>query len=898
MDLSNGICPHCESAGNPGEACGRELCRRKGYHFIPQSSFEKIAATPYEERDPLFGRMVDDYLVAGQLGEGGFGKVYLALQMPLFMMCALKLMVRRNTERQMFETMTRRFRDEAMSLAKLRHPNIVKLLKYGAFLDRPYLVMEYVDNARTLEDYIFEFDRGTRGFELSTLRQIVEQVFNALESAHAQKIVHRDLKPENIMLQQVTGNAYFSRILDFGLAKIIEGSMATTMMAGTPVYMAPEQLGGRGIGPWTDVYALGVILFELLIGVTPFPGDTVEAVIGQKIDPTFGPFSRPPGCELPPFFLGFCKRAMAVAVEERYNQVTEFREATFAVFDELTRIGVTHSGRALANALLGEERAQGLYADAVGLFESRSMTPVPVVSQGAGGGVSASSARHFAAEDTPGFFTGETVLTDPAHERDPNIAIRETFVTPQAHRDGVGSIWDTPWGTSSSGLPTRADWWRSQWAWSGVFGLIAMIVLFAWPAPSARSNDRTPLKSVARDPSEVLRRNSILGKTTLGDRPLAPTRSSLKEGELPVFSRLFGGEGRDRAVFVARAADGTLVLVGHSESTPGAGRDVWLARLGRNGELLREKRFPTPQNEEVVAAALEPGGGLYIVGTLSDSKLRNQIFLMRVDRRGRQVWRKEFGGSFDDDAAAVFIAANGGCYVVGSTRSKGNGQSDAWLMRISVDGGVVWERTYGTRDDEAINGATVTRDGRLILVGRVRSPKTGTDDFWVVAVDGGGDKLWSKKFGAEGISEEAFAVVEDPLGDLWIVGTRRVVAGGQLSDGWVVRLNRRGELHKSDVYGQSGADRFLAVTYLQKAKQIAIVGDTPGKSRGAGQGWLLLLAPNGSKVSEHRFGKWGQSSFLYVVEDSDGGILIAGERLVRKRSLDAWLVKKEVNAQR
>ncbi|MCA9522064.1 MAG: serine/threonine protein kinase, partial [Myxococcales bacterium] len=332
-----GKCPHCEYAGNVGEACRERVCSRKGYHFIPINHFEDLKDRPFHARDQHIGLVMGDYLIVGEVGKGGFGKVYLALQLPVLMKAALKLMVRGSSDPVTAATLLKKFEGEALSLARLNHPNIVRLLKYGTFVDTPYIVMEYVEGGRTLKQEVTERVFIGDGFETATAKHIVGQILNALESAHAQKIIHRDIKPENIMLQHVAGDKYFVRILDFGLSKFVEDRTQTSMVVGTPTYMAPEQITGKNIGPWTDIYAIGVIAYEMITGRRPFAGKSRQEIFSRKLDPLYNPVERILDVGYPEVVLRFFERAVAREADDRYSNVHEFRDGVERVFRALEK---------------------------------------------------------------------------------------------------------------------------------------------------------------------------------------------------------------------------------------------------------------------------------------------------------------------------------------------------------------------------------------------------------------------------------------------------------------------------------------------------------------------------------------------------------------------------------
>ena len=325
MEQEPGICPGCEREGPVGDACGEAVCARRGFAFVPAEYLRRFADGGPGAPDPFVGRMVDDYLVVSVLGAGGFGKVFLALQRPLWKLrAALKRMEIHSDDPEMAARLAQKFEGEAAALAVLNHPNIVRLLKYGVHEGAPFLVMEFVEGARTLQSEVRDCARRGEPMPPERLRHVLRQVLDGLTAAHEQSIVHRDIKPENIMLQRVAGNPDLVRLLDFGLAKFVEERTQTSVAMGTPVYMAPEQLDRRHIGPWTDLYAVGVIAFELFTGRRPFPGSTHQEILGKKIDPRYDPTLALRDLALPEVVLAFLRKALHRDPAERYRSADAF----------------------------------------------------------------------------------------------------------------------------------------------------------------------------------------------------------------------------------------------------------------------------------------------------------------------------------------------------------------------------------------------------------------------------------------------------------------------------------------------------------------------------------------------------------------------------------------------
>lgn len=326
MTQDTARCPLCEAAGSVGQPCAGPLCARKGYHFIPEAYFEALRQTRRGEPDPLIGRNLDDFLLVGVLGAGAFGQVYLALRLRDGRKAALKLMSRREDDPHRAESLLRKFRTEAEALARLDHPNVVGLLGHGTWQDVPYLVMEFVEGGRTLKGLLDGYRRQGRKVEADLALHILRQILAALQTAHGQQIVHRDIKPENIMVEAVGGDPNHVKVLDFGLAKFVADGTETTQAIGTPAYMAPEQLWKTRIGPATDLYAVGVIAYELLFGRRPFSG-TTEEIVKNKANPDFDVLAEVVDLDLPGPVMGFFRNALAFDPGNRIGDAATFRQA-------------------------------------------------------------------------------------------------------------------------------------------------------------------------------------------------------------------------------------------------------------------------------------------------------------------------------------------------------------------------------------------------------------------------------------------------------------------------------------------------------------------------------------------------------------------------------------------
>src|SRR5437773_2544464 len=269
---------------------------------------------------------ISRYRILEKLGSGGMGEVYLAEDMRLGRKVALKLLVEDLTENR---ERLGRFDQEAYAASALNHPNILTVYEMGDEGGRHFIAAEYVDGV-TLRRRL-----ATWPMDLSDVLNVAVQVADALEEAHAAGIIHRDIKPENIMIRR-TGHV---KVLDFGLAKLTERTVAEEtdteaitralvqtdagMVLGTSQYMSPEQARGKPIDARTDIWSLGVVLYEMATGRAPFSGETKTDVIVAiaKTEPTpiarFAPTA-------PTEFEWIAMKALRKDVDARYQTIKEF----------------------------------------------------------------------------------------------------------------------------------------------------------------------------------------------------------------------------------------------------------------------------------------------------------------------------------------------------------------------------------------------------------------------------------------------------------------------------------------------------------------------------------------------------------------------------------------------
>ena len=322
----------------------------------------------------LLGRALDArYLIKTIIGVGGMGTVYCAEQFSMRRDVAVKV-VRHDIQD---ENSVRRFLTEARAASRLKSPHTVTVFDFGRTRDGIlYIAMELLEG-RSLAR---ELKNEGRPIPLVRAARLIHQVLDSMSEAHGLGILHRDLKPENVLLLDVSGSRDFLKVLDFGVAKMVgevrPGTTAAGVSFGTPIYMSPEQMMGRKVGPETDLYSVAIMLFELLAGKPPLEGLSPIEIAMKKVEGKMPPLRQVnPRVESSDALEAFFARALAPDPANRPSDVKTFRE-------ELNRAVSAMNGKARPDDEFSGIPVQAMDASAIVMSRRASVNPHPSTVRG------------------------------------------------------------------------------------------------------------------------------------------------------------------------------------------------------------------------------------------------------------------------------------------------------------------------------------------------------------------------------------------------------------------------------------------------------------------------------------------------------------------------------------
>ena len=361
------------------------------------------------------------------------------------------------------------------------------------------------------------------------------------------------------------------------------------------------------------------------------------------------------------------------------------------------------------------------------------------------------------------------------------------------------------------------------------------------------------------------------------------------------WEQTFGGEDDDEGRSIQQTTDGGYIICGNTRSFGNGGYDVWLIKTDEVGNEVWNKTFGGTSDDYGYSVQQTTDGGYIITG--STSSFGNggiDVWLIKTDGNGNEVWNKTFGGNSIEEGRSVQQTTDGGYIITGYTQSFGNGISDVWLIKTDEVGNEVWNKTFGGEGGEKGNSVQQTNDGGYIITGYTTLIEFGGDHTYLIKTDENGNELWSQIFKNKYLSS-GNSVQQTTDGGYIITGPIHQIGGGDI------------HLTKTDENGNEqwfhGFDGFNDVDISRSVKQTndggyLICGETiyyGNEKKGSTFVYLIKTDENGNELWSQRFGGIEEFDQGYSVQQTtDGGYIITGSTSsFGNGNNDVWLIKTD-----
>lgn len=357
-----------------------------------------------------------------------------------------------------------------------------------------------------------------------------------------------------------------------------------------------------------------------------------------------------------------------------------------------------------------------------------------------------------------------------------------------------------------------------------------------------------------------------------------------------VFDKTFGGAGVDYGVAVSETLDGGFIVFAGTESFGYGGTDFWLIKTDARGNIEWSNTFGGDQYDYPKSGHQKSDGGYIIIGqTSSFGEGYYDVWLVKTDENGSEQWTQTFGGSGYDSGLDVKECVDGGYIIVGFTDSFGAGSNDVWLIKTDGNGFELWNRTFGGVSADVGHSVEETMDGGYIVMGRTMKEGDTYSDLLLIKTDSDGTEIWSRSYGGEG-GDSGHYISKCLYGGYIITGhTESYAYGG--SDIWLLKVNDYGEEEWSNTFGGNDTEYSYCVQETIDGGYI-VIGFT--YVEGSTDVWIIKTDSNGNEEWNRTYGGPSHDGGSFVQQTTDGGYIITGStESFGNGGGDVWLIKTD-----
>ncbi|MFC1955407.1 hypothetical protein ACFLWZ_02565 [Chloroflexota bacterium] len=352
----------------------------------------------------------------------------------------------------------------------------------------------------------------------------------------------------------------------------------------------------------------------------------------------------------------------------------------------------------------------------------------------------------------------------------------------------------------------------------------------------------------------------------------APCGALAQSGSL--WAMNFGGSSDDCAYSIQQTADGGYIVAGLTESFGAGDEDFWVVKLTSNGQISWQKAYGGSLKDRAYSVQQTTDGG-YIVAGSTDSfgAGSKDYWVVKITSNGSVEWQKTYGGVDPERARCIQQTTDGGYIVAGYTNSFGAGSSDIWILKLASNGNVQWQKTYGGSSSESTWSVQQTSDGGYIVAGWTESSGAGNSDYWVLKLSSEGNVQWQKSYGGVD-DDDPYSVRQTADGGYIVVGVTESFGAGA-EDFWVLKLASNGTVTWQKTYGGISDDASYSVHQTSDGGFV-VLGMTESFGTGNGDFWLLKLTSNGNAEFQKTYGGINWDEPYSIGQISDGGYILAG----------------------